>query len=131
MNWLTRSASYSADGEGLWRLFCRAIVTRCYTFLDDLDLAIEPSSTTFNEWDVCSQTHFVDVPSCFQIIQRIKNHCKSFKPRHIELGVLYVRMVGFELRIGIKSMCCLFRDLVTEYHEPSSPYVCPENPPMP
>jgi hypothetical protein len=108
---LTRCTPNSADGEAFRCFLWTAIVTRRDTLLNDLDLPIETSSTAFDKRNVCSQAHLVDMPSCFQIVQCIENHCEAFKPRHIEVGIFDIGMMSLKFDARIECMCCLFCDL--------------------
>ena len=78
---------------------------------DDLNLAIEARSTTLNQGHVCCQTHFVDMPSCVKIIQRIKDDIEALKPFYIELRVLNVGMVRLKLDVRIEFCRALFGNL--------------------
>lgn len=87
--WLTGCTSDSADGEALRNLLRIAVVAfgfpltwsadernentyRTYP-LDDLHLPIETGCATLDQRSACCQTHLVDMPPCFEIVQRIEN----------------------------------------------------------
>ena len=81
---------------------------------DNLNLAIETSSPTFNQWYVGSKTHLVDMSSSIQIIQRIEYNMELFKPANIELSFFNVRMIGFKVDVWIEFASCVLGDLLKE-----------------
>lgn len=102
MNRLAGCASDRTDGKALWCLLGRAVVACCRTLLDDLDLTIESSRTTFNQRNIRSQAHLIHMSPCIQVIQRIKHHGETLEPVDIELRILDVCMVSLELHIWVE-----------------------------
>lgn len=119
MDWLTWCTSDCAYWETLGGFLCCAVITCSDTLLDDLNLTIETSGTTFNERNISSQAHLIHMSSRLQIIQRIENHCEPLEPGDIELGVFNVGMVSLEFDIWIEGMRRLFRNLFPIYISPA------------
>lgn len=87
-------------------------------FFDDLNLAVETSSTTFNERDVGSQTHSVDVSSRIEVVQRIEDNLKSLEPRNVESWIFDVVVVCLNLDVGVELARRLFRHLLRSQRMP-------------
>lgn len=85
-------------------------MTLSYLF-DDLDLAIEARSSTFNQWHISAKTHFVDVAPCGQVVQSVEDHRERSEPRDVELGIHNVGMVGLQFGVWAEFLRNLLRNL--------------------
>jgi len=79
--------------------------------LDDLDLSVEACGATLDQGDVGGQTHLIDMPPCIQVIQRIEDDAEGPEPCNVELFVLDVGVVRFNLDHGVKPPSRLFCNL--------------------
>lgn len=85
-----------------------------YYFLDDLNLSIETSRSTFYQRHVSRKAHFVDMSPGVQIIQRIEDNIETLKKVEVEVGVLDVCVMRFELYVRIECCGTLFGYLTTK-----------------
>jgi hypothetical protein len=124
---LARGASNRADWESLRGLLDVAIVAFGLTLftvsdlrtpskrhaylLDHLDLSQETRRSTLNQRNVCDKAHAVDMPPSIEVVQRIENEGELCKPVHVELRVLDIAMMRFDLDIGVEPRRGLLRDL--------------------
>lgn len=79
--------------------------------LDDLDLAVEASSTALNQWYVGRQAHLVDMSARIQVVQRVEDEVEALEPRDVELVVFDVVVVCYDVNIGVELGSRLFRNL--------------------
>lgn len=105
---LARRASDGTHGKRLGRILGCAVVTSRHALLDDLDLAVEPGSSTLDQWNIGCQTHLVHVPPSLHVVQCIEHNIEPAEPLHIEPGLLNVGMVGLNLDLWIEPLRCLF-----------------------
>lgn len=102
MYWLTWGTPDSTDRKGFWRLFCVTIVTFALALNDDLDLTIEAGSAALDQWDVGRQTHFIDVTSGIDIVERIEDELEAGKPIYIELRIFDIGLMCLQLDVGVE-----------------------------
>lgn len=111
MDRLTWRTSDGANWEGLGCFLWCAIITGRNAFLDNLNLTIESCRTTFDQRNICSNTHLVDMSPGIQIVQSIEDHCKALEPIDIELRILDVGMMCLQLHIRVEPVCSIFGNL--------------------
>jgi hypothetical protein len=87
--WRTSNGAYREAFRGF---FGGTIITCRKAFLDDLNLPIEPCSTTLNKRNISSKAHLVDMSSSIQIIQSIEYHGETLE--QIELSILDIGVVS-------------------------------------
>lgn len=104
MNWLTRRTSDGTYGVALGCFLSCTIVACRLPLLDNLNLTIETSRSTFDERNIGSQTHLINMPSRIQVIQSVEDHCEALEPVHIELRILDVRMMRLQLYFRVELM---------------------------
>jgi hypothetical protein len=80
--------------------------------LDHLNLSVEPGGAALDQRDIGCQAHLVDMPPRIQIVQRIEDKAELLKPCHIELAILDVVVVRFDVDVGVELSGRLFRDLL-------------------
>lgn len=107
---LARCAPDCAYRERLWCIFGRAIIAGCDALLDYLNLAVEASSSAFDEWYIGRQTHLVHVPPCLHIVQRVEHDIETAEPFHVEMRFFDVCMVGLYLDPWIELCRRVFGD---------------------
>lgn len=95
MNGLARRASDCANWEALGNWFMGAVVALGCSLFDNLYLTIKACGSALDKRNISCETHFVNMPSCIQIIQRIENNIESFEPLDVKIVILDVRMVCF------------------------------------
>ena len=153
MDGLAWRASDRADGKAFRCLFDIAIValrlaldivSGCVSafiskrkwasyFLDNLYLSVETRRAALDQGYIRRQAHFVDMTSRLQVVKRIEYDRKAFKPANVELWVLDIGMMRFDLDPGVELSGGLFRNLIPVlsvcYHLTAStvpliPYQC-------
>jgi hypothetical protein len=87
--------------------------------LDDLDLAIEAGGAALHQRDIGCEAHLVHMPPRIQVVERIEDDVECLEPRHVELHVLDVVVVGFDLDVGVELARRLFRNLPRGQRMPS------------
>jgi hypothetical protein len=92
--WRTSNGAYREAFRGF---FGGTIITCRKAFLDDLNLPIEPCSTTLNKRNISSKAHLVDMSSSIQVIQSIEDHSEFLEPIHVELRIFNISMVSLKL----------------------------------
>src|SRR6185437_13587603 len=97
MNRLARCAPNGTDRKGLGRFLWCAVVAGSDSLLDNLDLTVEPSRTTLDQRNICSNAHLVDMSASIQVVQRIEYHREALEPIDVELRILDIRMMRLEL----------------------------------
>lgn len=102
MNGLTRRASDRADRECFGCLLSSAIIACRYTLFDNLNLAIKTSGAAFDQRNIRSKAHFVDMSSSFQVIQCVEYDAKFSKPRNSEISIFNVGVVGDDFDVWIE-----------------------------
>ena len=104
MNGLAWCASNSTDWKAFRSFFGGAVVACRYAFLDNLNLTIESRRATFHQRYIRSQTHLINMPSCVEVVQSVKDHGKPFEPFDIELRIFDIRMMSHQLHIRIEPL---------------------------
>lgn len=102
MNGLAWSTPDCANWEALWCFFGIAIVAFGATFFDDLNLSVESCSSALDERNICCQTHFVYMSSCFEVVECIENEGEGGEPVDVELGITDVCVVRFDIHVRIE-----------------------------
>jgi len=111
VNGLAWRAPNRADGKCLWSLLGAAVITGREALLDHLHLTIEASGTALDQRHTSREAHFVHMSSRLEIVEGVEDYLESSKPRHGELGVFYVRVMGDNLGVGIELLCRFLGDL--------------------
>ena len=65
-------------------------------------LSVETRRAALDQGYIRRQAHFVDMTSRLQVVKRIEYDCKSFEPANVELWVLDIGMVRFDLDVGVE-----------------------------
>lgn len=78
--------------------------TRKAYLLDNLHLSVEPCCSALNQRHIGSQAHSINMSPGVEVVKRIENDIEGRKPVHIELSVLDVCMVRFQLCTRLKLM---------------------------
>lgn len=76
-----------------------------------MDLPVEARRPALYQRHVRRKAHLVDMPPRFQIIQGVEDEVELVEPRHSELCLLDVRMVGGDVGIGVEGLGDFLRDL--------------------
>lgn len=127
MDRLARCAADSTDGKRFGDFFRITIVAFCFVLLiisqsvrvshyrahllDHLHLTIESSCSALNQRHVGCQTHPIHIAPRVQIIQRIEHNVEAREPVDVELAILDVGMICFQLRARLKLVRHFFCNL--------------------
>lgn len=84
--------------------------------LNDLNLTIEASGSTFDQGYIGCKAHLVHMSSCGDVIQRIKHNVKGPEPRDVELGIHDVCMIGLELCVRPELLRNFLGNLNENFH---------------
>ncbi len=79
--------------------------------LDDLHLTIEPRRPALNQGYPSRKTHFIHMPPCLEIIQRVEDEIEVAEPLQREVRILDIRMMRFEFDMRVEMTSRLLRDL--------------------
>lgn len=79
--------------------------------LYDLNLAVEAGGTTLDQWHIGRETHLVDMSARIQVVKRVEDDMEALEPRDVELAVLDVVVVCYDVNIGVELGSRLFRNL--------------------
>ena len=74
-------------------------------------LSVETRRAALDQGYIRRQAHFVDMTSRLQVVKRIEYDRKAFEPANVELWVLDIGMVRFDLDVGVEFSGGLLRNL--------------------
>jgi len=77
-----------------------------------LNVAVEAGGTTLDERYIASQAHLVDMSACIEVIERVEDDVELLEPCDVELRVLDVVVVGFDLDVGVELLRRFFGNLL-------------------
>jgi hypothetical protein len=77
-----------------------------------LYLSVETRRAALDQGYIRRQAHFVDMTSRLQVVKRIEYDRKAFKPANVELWVLDIGMMRFDLDLGVELSGGLLRNLI-------------------
>lgn len=80
-------------------------------FDDDFSMTLEARSPTIDHRHVRCDTHFVEVAPRVNVVESVEDYTELLEEVDVEPSVFDVRMIGFDLDIGIEFTRRLFRDL--------------------
>jgi hypothetical protein len=83
----------------------------CTHFDDDLCMTLEARSSTIDHGHVRCNAHLVEVPPRADIVEGVEDDIELLEEVDIEPGVFDVRVIRFDLDIGIEFSRRLFCDL--------------------
>ena len=121
MNRLARCAPNGTNRKTFGSFLGGAIVTCRLSLLNDLNLTIESGRATLDQGNIGSQTHLVDMTSCFQVIQSVEDHRKTLKPLHVEPRILNIGMISFQIHRRVE----LVRRILCYLNSFVNALVCP------
>lgn len=78
MNRLRWCVPNGTSGECFLSRLRFALVALRQSFFDQLNLAIIPSRSTFDQWNVGGETHSIDVVTGLAIIQSVQDNIETF-----------------------------------------------------
>jgi hypothetical protein len=74
-------------------------------------LPVEASGATLDQRNIGREAHLVNMSPRIQIIQRIENKAETLEPRDVELAILDVVVVRYDVDVGVELASRLFRNL--------------------
>ena len=74
-------------------------------------MSVETRRAALDQGYIRRQAHFVDMTSRLQVVKRIEYDREAFEPANVELWVLDIGMMRFNLDVGVKLSGGLLRNL--------------------
>jgi len=66
-------------------------------------MSMEASGPAIHHGHICCDAHFVDVPSCVNVVERIEDNLELLEEGNIKLRILDICVIGFDLDIRVES----------------------------